>query len=266
MSDDLNLLPPVREIIQRVKEVSGKDVTFRPAPDQLVPATSKIARARMPQHIIKYQPKMVERINHLTAHECGHILRTMEAAPSIRVVPGSNAETKTVAVKELGNELSQLPEAMRNQMLDVWLGGLITQVTSLPACVRIERWLHQEYPLLRSEQRLYLDEDVQRTLQGLSKKVERVTPKTLFRISNSITYAYLRGLEPVIGKDLRKSFSGRPSIITTGIQLYETLGEADTGYAGDIRVTNEWAKILNVSEWFTWVGFEDMPESYFKDI
>lgn len=266
MSDNLNLLPPVREIIQRVKEISGKEITFRPAPDQLVPATSKIARARMPNHIIKYQPQMVQRINHLTAHECGHILRTMEAEPSIRVVPGSNAETRALAVRELENELSHLPESMRSEMLDVWLGGLITQVTSLPACVRIERWLHQEYPRLRSEQRLYLDEDVQRTLQGLSKKVERVTPKTLFRISNSITYAYLRGLEPVTGRDLRKHFSGRPSIITTGIQLYESLGEADTGYAGDLRVTNEWAKILKVSDWFAWIGFEDVPESYFADV
>jgi hypothetical protein len=266
MSDDLNLLPPVLEIIQRVKEISGKEITFRPAPDQLVPATSKIARARMPQHIIKYQPQMVQRINHLTAHECGHILRTMEAEPSTRVVPGSNAETRAVAVRELGNELSQLPESMRNQMLDVWLGGLITQVTSLPACVRIEKWIHQEYPPLRNEQRLYLDEDVERTLQGLSKKVERVTPKTLFRISNSITYAYLRGLEPMTGKDLRKHFSGRPSIITTGIQLYETLGDADTGYGGDLRVTNEWAKTLKISEWFAWIGFEDMPESYFADV
>jgi len=265
MTADLNLLPPVLEIIQRVKEASGKDVTFRSAPDQLVPATSKIARARMPQHIIKYQPQMVQRINHLTAHECGHILRTMEADPSVRVVPGSNAETRAVAVRELGNELSQLPETMRNQMLDVWLGGLVTQVTSLPACVRIERWIHREYPPLRNEQRLYLDEDVQRTLQGLSKKVERVTPKTLFRISNSITYAYLRGLEPVTGKDLRKHFSGRPSIITTGIQLYETLGEADTGYAGDLRVTNEWARVLKISDWFAWIGFEDMPESYFRE-
>jgi hypothetical protein len=190
----------------------------------------------------------------------------MEVDPSIRVVPGSTAETRAVAVREMGSELSHLPEAMRNQMLDMWLGGLITQVTSLPACVRIERWLHQEYPPLRNEQRLYLDEDVKRTLEGLSKKVERVTPKTLFRISNSITYAYLRGLELVTGKDLRKHFSGRPSIITTGIQLYETLGEADTGYAGDLRVTNEWAKILKVSDWFAWIGFENVPESYFADV
>lgn len=151
-------------------------------------------------------------------------------------------------------------------MVDVWLGGLITQVTSLPACVRIERWIHREYPSLRDEQRLYLDEDETRTLQGLTKKVERMTPKTIFRISNSITYAYLRGLDPVIGKDLRKHFSGRPSITSTGIQLYDAFGEEDTGYSGDIRVTNEWAKILKISDWFAWIGFEDMPESYFKDI
>ena len=62
---DFNLLPVVLEIIQRVKEVSGKEITFRPAPGQFVPATSKIARARMPYHITKYQPDMVHRVNHL---------------------------------------------------------------------------------------------------------------------------------------------------------------------------------------------------------
>ena len=154
MNDDLNLLPPVLEIIQRVKEVSGKEITFRPAPDQLVPATSKIARARMPTHIIKYQPGMAHRINHLAAHECGHILRTMEADPSIRVVPVSNLETRTIAVRELEKELSRLSDAMRGQMLDVWLGGLITQITSLPACVRIEKWIQRDFPSVRNEQLL----------------------------------------------------------------------------------------------------------------
>ena len=37
MTADLNLLPPVLEIIQRVKEVSGKDVIFRPAPGSACP-------------------------------------------------------------------------------------------------------------------------------------------------------------------------------------------------------------------------------------
>jgi hypothetical protein len=151
-------------------------------------------------------------------------------------------------------------------MLDIWLSGIITQLTSLPACVRIERWIHREYSPLRDEQRLYLAEDVKRTLQGVSKKVDRATPKTIFRISNSITYAYLRRIEPVTGKDLRKHFSGWPPIITTGIRLYEALGEEDAGYAGDIRVTKEWATILKVDDWFAWIGFENMPESYFNDV
>lgn len=266
MNPEPNLLPTVREIIQRVRQVSGKDVIFRPAPDQLVPATSKVARERMPCHIIKYQPQMAQRINHLTAHECGHILRMTEADPSIRVVPVSNAQTRAVAVAELTSELAHLPKSIRERMLDIWLSGVITQLTSLPACIRIERWIHREYPSLRNEQRLYLDEDVKRTIQGLSKKMERVTPKTIFRISNSITYAYLRGIEPVTAKDLRKHFSGRPSIVTTGIRLHEAMAEDDTGYAGDLRVTNDWATILNIEDWFGWTGFEDMPESYFRDV
>ena len=178
----------------------------------------------------------------------------------------SNAQTRAVAVKELGSEPSHVPESMREHMLDIWLSGIITQITSLPACVRIERWIQQEYPALKHEQRLYLDEDVKRTIQGLSKKVERVTAKTIFRISNSITYAYLRGIEPVTGKDLRKHFSGWPSIIRTGIQLDEAFGEGDSGYAGDIRVTTDWAKILNVNGWFAWTGFENVPESYFLEV
>jgi hypothetical protein len=266
MSSDLNLLTPVREILQRVKEVSGKEIVFRAAPDQLVPASSKVARARMPSHIIKYQPQMIDRINHLTAHECGHILRIMEADPKRRVVPSSNAATRAAAAQRIGQELAHLPESMRERMLDVWLNGLVTQVTSLPACIRIERWIHREYPALRDEQRLYLDGDVRRTVEGLSRKIKRVTPKTIFRISNSIAYAYLRGIEPVTRKDLRKHFSGRLPIITAGIRLYEALGEQDTGFSGDVRVSNEWAEILDITDWFSWIDFEDMPLSYFDDV
>ena len=170
MTADFELFPSIRDIIQRVKDVSGKDVIFRPAPDQLVPATSKIARARMASHIIKYQPNMTERINHLTAHECGHILRTMEADPSIRIVPMSNSDTRAVAVKQLGSELSHLPAGMREQMLDMWLSGIITQITSLPACIRIERWIQREYPALKDEQQLYLANDVKKTSKDCPKK------------------------------------------------------------------------------------------------
>jgi hypothetical protein len=262
---DINLLPPVLEIIQKVKEVSGKEIVFRPAPDQTVPATSKIARVRMSSHIIKYQPQMLDSINHLTAHECGHILRTMEADPTIRVVPVSNAQTRATATTQLKNELSFLPESIRERMLDMWVGGIIMQLTSLPVCARIESWIHRNYPALRTEQRNFLKSDLRRTLQGVSRKIERNTPPTVFRTSNSITYAYLRAIEPVTGKDFRSHFSGQPDIAKTGKQLYEALGIADSGYAGDLQVTMEWARILNIGDWFAWLNFEEVPESYFNE-
>jgi hypothetical protein len=49
------------------------------------------------------------------------------------------------------------------------------------------------------------------------------------------------------------------------LQLYDAFGEEDPGYSGDIRVTNEWARILKISDWFAWIGFENMPDSYLND-
>jgi hypothetical protein len=264
--DSLNLLAPVAEILEKVAEVSGKPVIFRPAPEQQVPATSKVARKRMPFHIIKYQPQMVSQINHLTAHECGHILRTVQADPSVRVVPASNTHTRAIATTQLKTELSHLPESLREQMLDLWVGGIIMQITSLPACARIENWIHSQYPALRNEQRTFLEKDVKKTILGVSKPFERATPKTIFRISNSITYAYLRGIEPVTGEDLRKHFSGRPDVVRLGMKLYSSLQKEDTGFEGDLRVTKDWATILKIADWFTWLNFEEMPEAYYSDV
>ena|SRR5215470_16467598 len=55
------------------------------------------------------------------------------------VVPRSNAETRAVAVKHLGSEPSSVPKSMRGHMLDIWLSGIITQITSLPTCVTIRK-------------------------------------------------------------------------------------------------------------------------------
>jgi len=35
-------------------------------------------------------------------------------------------------------------------------------------------------------------------------------------------------------------------------------------YEGDIRMINEWAKFLGLTEWFGWLGFEDVPGNYLK--
>ena len=35
-------------------------------------------------------------------------------------------------------------------------------------------------------------------------------------------------------------------------------------YEGDIKMVNEWAKFLGLTERFGWVGFEDVPENYLR--
>ena len=39
----------------------------------------------------------------------------------------------------------------------------------------------------------------------------------------------------------------------------------DEGFVQDVDIIKAWAEILEVTDWFTWIGFEDVPETYYMD-
>jgi len=72
----------------------------------------------------------------------GHILRTMEADPAIRVVPvfqRANENNRNNPIKKRTFFPARIDS---ERMLDMWVGGIIMQLTSLPVCARIESWIH----------------------------------------------------------------------------------------------------------------------------
>jgi len=44
--------------------------------------------------------------------------------------------------------------------------------------------------------------------------------------------------------------------------LASLLETEDKGYNQDIDTINRWAEILNLSNWFTWINFEQIPDDY----
>jgi hypothetical protein len=256
------LLPDVFEIAQLVSETTGKEIDFRPADNLSVTATIKIARERMERHILYFDRHAADRLNYVIAHESGHALRMLRLDPADRRVPVTDQATLAVAARDMGDEITFLAPALRPQMLEMWVGGLVQQLTNQPVDVRIERWLHANYPGLRSEQVRALRKDAQVELEGLSRDVERLTPPTIFRFSNAMNYAYLSHAGRIIRGNYLGRYRKRPEILKLGQALYEA--SRDEGMT-DWEVINRWVEHLGVSEWFRWVGFEDMPESYFRD-
>ena len=114
LSLNYSILPELHSLIDLVHEVSGKDIDLQIIETLQTDGTTKVARERMPKHIIKIKGNQIARINHLVAHECCHILRIMEANPSDRVVPSSNNVTMNLAKVELSDQIQLLPPQIRH--------------------------------------------------------------------------------------------------------------------------------------------------------
>ncbi len=265
LSREYELMPEVLTIADLVRDISGKELDVQIMVNLGTDGSTKIAREQMPQHIVMVKENSTYRVNHIIAHECGHILRMMQTPPAERVIPSATTDTTGVAFMDLSEEMATVPENARHKHFILWAGGLINQLVNLPVDVRIEQWLYDTYASFREVQQKSLAVDVKNSLAGLSGKIERMTIRPVFEKSNAMVYAYLRGLTPVTGEDYAPHFKKHHGIKKIGRNLYKHLEGKDKGAAQDIEIINAWAEILDIDKWFAWIGFEDVPEAYFED-
>lgn len=264
LSLNYSIIPELHSLIDLVKEVSGKDTEIQIIETLQTDGSTKVARERMPKHIIRIKGNQIARINHLVAHECCHILRIMQANPSDRVVPSSNSVTMNLASIELSDQAQSLPQQIRSKALEFWISGLIMQLTNLPVDTRIEIWLNKNYPALRKQQIKSLKIDASQTLMCLSKKVEQSTISKVFYLSNAMTYAYLRATGWITEENYVRKFRDHEKIVDAGKSLFSMLEGEDKGFTHDLQTIKAWGDFLNISDWFKWIGFEDMPDSYYE--
>jgi len=260
---EYEIIPAVQEVASLTRAVTGKDLDFQLTVNLSTDGITKIARERMPKHIVKLKENSMARLNHVVAHECGHIIRTMQAAPEDRVVPSSNLKSMANARAALESELETIQANARNEIFEIWVSGMISQLVNLPVDVRIENWLYRDYPTLRDCQNKSLAIDVQNSISGLSEKIKDNTIYTVFNRSNAMVYAYLRGLSIITGENYAEHFKKYPDIKKIGRKLFAFLEVEDTGFNQDVEIINSWAEMLEIKGWFTWIGFEEVPETYY---
>ena len=227
-----------------------------------VDATVKIARATMPKHILKIKSNQGEYLSEMIAHECGHIVRTLSVTPPERKITCSTRLTFNQATAELDREKSKVSPELKSKMVEMWIHGLVLQITNLPVDARIERWIFETYPGLRSEQAEYLKKYSHTCISTFSPDIEQITPKKVFLSNMAMVFAFLTSIGLLIGEDYSQHFAPYPEIVQYGKVLVKLLEEPDRGYLQDIETTNYWAKILGLTNWFSWTDFENVPEGY----
>jgi len=265
----LELPPAIHRVFAEVTSLTGKDVKMIEKGDMDVYAFVKVARRSMPEHLMFYKPEHTGIINHLIAHECGHILRAYGVDPERRLMPFTNDQLKQEALKDIEPEIERLsrtlPFESLVQIVNIWYAGVIRQLTSCPSDIMIEKWLHDEYPDLRPYQSQSIKKQYDEAVRGLSGRVEKMTPHTILRASNAMNYAFFHILEAHFGDNYYLGRYDRSAYAGIGKELMRLQQGQENSYKGDIETVNKWAEALKCSDWFAWRDFEDVPEGYVTD-
>ena len=263
---NLDLIDSVNRIFDEVKSLTGKGVQLIEKSDLDTYASVKIARKGMPDHLMYYKREHTGIMNHLIAHECGHILRIYDVGPENRLIPFTNDELKLKALKDIEPEIQKLSQIMPFeglvQVANMWYAGTIKQLTNFPSDIMIEKWIYDEYPDLRPYQSQYMKKQYSEAVQALSGQVERMSPRKILKASNSMNYAFFHLLGTHFRDDYYLRRYDRSAYASIGNELILLQQESENTYKGDIDTVNKWAEALKLSHWFAWRDFEDIPDNY----
>lgn len=262
---NLKLIPAVEEIIVSIEQLTSKKFDFVEKNDLTVLATVKIARRRMPNHIIYFKTTEDKAINHLIAHECGHIKRIYETPEDKRVLYAANEKTRSEAFKALSESKALLEERFGKEiagnLLTNLFDGIIRQVTNQPIDLMIEKWIYEDYTDLRQIQLDSLIDQNKQALAGLAEST-KVFPKMIVDASNTLNAAYADQLSRTVKYKLNREWKKS--------QFYEKSKELSSL----LDVSKPWrpeddntkvlacGEYLNIKSWFFTAPFEDIPEDY----
>ena len=263
---ELKLLKSTQDILELISEKTQKPFSIIKKPDLFTTASIKIARKNMASHLLYYKDDKDGILDHLIAHECGHIYRIWGVPPEERKMVYTDDENKHHALSQIGDELlkltKEIPMEKLGKIFDMWFHGIISQVTNIPVDMRIETWIFDNYPELRESQISSIDRQMKEGAQVLSKRVKNLTPKKLYDTSNYINCSFAIAMESLLKKKYTTPYRNT-SYIGLGSKLADLVMKSeDRGFNQDIEIINQWTEMLNLKGWYYWRDFEDVPSDY----
>lgn len=208
-------------------------------------------------HFARGQERVLE---HLVVHEVGHLVRLYQVPEAERLRPALTPACRQGAAAQIIAELDQvveygLPEQVLPDVFEVWHHGVCIQVANFPADLRIEAWIHQQFPGLRLVQRRSLIEEVQRSFPLFHPDVVRFTPPTVHRATMAMNAAQAYQVAELYNRPGLVEPFERHGFSAIGRRLLAlALGPEYQGHRSDMHAANVWARELGLSGWFEWLS------------
>lgn len=265
-----HLKPDTQRLIEETEAVTGRPLDIRP--DASIRGRGRaiyvVSDPDPVRHHVLYDPAESTFLDHLVAHEIGHIRRFHAAKPEQRVIPVLTGERRGKALRQLLPEIGELvrrgiPEGAIAEVYSVWLSGTIAQLSDTPSDIRIERWIWQDWPGLRPEQEASLRHQLKMLHLVAGRNVAAVTPLSVWRASNAMNYTLARAVSELLhDRRLLRPYAGSRAE-KMGEELYRSVDEsADSGLVDDRRLSDLWAERLGFLTWYEWRTLAELPQGF----
>lgn len=248
----MNLLPCTSQVIAKVERLTNRPVHIVQEPKLSTLAHLQIARGDAPFHLLRYKPSGATPPDYLIAHQCGYVLRLYSAPPEKRFDFASCPEGRT----KIGIELQEprLPDGVR-AMGEFLLGGLITQLRSIPVGFRIDEWVEKTFPELALLQRNAVVAQLETNSKAIAAAGSGNFPAKVAKASLGMNAAFA-------------AFWGRKWADPTPVVPYKAIGLAELGQrlltiydrtpddaVTDVQLVGEWAFELELQGWYDAIPF-----------
>lgn len=264
MPSNERLGPEVAEVLRIGRKLTGKQPALKRERNLPGDARAMLTRPKAPHrpYEIRYARGQQRFLPHLIAHEVGHLVRLYQVEEEERLMPASTPETRRTAAEALAPGLVNLltlglPEEAIPQLFDMWLQGLGPQLANFPADLRIEAWIHEHFPGLRSIQERSLIAEVNRCAPLLQPEASRLTPAVIYFPTMAMNAAQAYHVAELYRRpELMVPFD-QYGFGDKGRYLARlALDAQDLGHRSDMAATNAWAQDLGLTGWYEWLRYE----------
>jgi hypothetical protein len=247
------LLRETKALLDRIEKLSGRSVQF--VADSALPLLTTIQTARhgAPFHLLRYRPSGTP-LDYRIAFQAGYTLRLFEVDEADRFdfAPSASA---TTAVEELvagGLPLSDSEKATLKPFAEFVARWALLQLRSLPIGLRIDQWIYDSMPVLRSQQAEGMAEIQQQNLDASTRSVGRLNVPPHLAATNA---AYALFCDRLLGKDWYVLPYRAMGLLEDGKKLVSISESVSPEPIHDRELVDRWADFLGMRGWYKWVPY-----------
>ena len=219
-----------------------------------------MARTSQPFHLIRYGAPARETLDYVIAFQCGFLMRLVGVEPKNRYEVGSTPEGEAeiaalVAEHLTDTGLTRISKARQHELSAQLLGGLITQLRSIPLALRIDHWLRNEYPGLKQQQDASWLHQLDEGVAALNPRIRRAAPKRISEASirmNAAQAAYWA--EQWEDEEVVVPYKA-VGVLESGRELLQLWREIPGDPIHDPELISAWARKLGIQKWYAIVPF-----------